>query len=975
MSTLSGFNTWDDVAVYIEETMGITYTDDPTSWVEAMKELTKGYKYVSVVNDVTGETTTQLMKEDLVSGVGEIHVGSNVSSASSVSGGGAKSAPTAKSIITNNSGGGTAVITDEATGVKDTGLINGVTGMGIISGLIQIYGLIHTGVQIANAQVWKDMSNYVYGTNFDNDTPLERVIEFLGNKIVNTVTDITSEGDLIVSIPDSIAEKMYNFLSNHMIAYHTPGVYPGYEGLDVLYNFIQRTLVLSRPDLYTIANYISVTNPTDTLLMRAMEITDDLLKEQASNFVQQIIGRGYNMPANVGSAFVDSFNGTMAYLKEQSVDAVDGATLLRADFKLDRGNSAPAIDVPIALSELYVDIYCCRDDRVPKTVEDNKTYYNVNFYNSVPDLPPLAPGYSYQQGDCVKYLMPGKTGESANDYAYYMTIPDPVGVGYRRSWNVSITFPSNEKTMVYSEEEQNRSSGYTNGFPRFLTNFPQDYLIVTPPRGITRGYNNMGYTGYGESYMPDDYLVNAGFRSKNDADGNPEKHPDPNKTKEEQYPELTNKKQQANPQKVMVSDMPVVQNNITDYVPTSVPFGSENTNRLIEHGMNNPNDPESYQDNRPQEDKLTGKINTSDPVSGYNEATENVIKQYDESRNDPTHYPDPIPANEPNPQYPTNPPSETEGDTGDSPTPADLPGVTASGMVSVYNPTKEQIKNFSAWLWTDNVIENLKKILANPVDAIIGLHIMYATPVTGSLENIICGYLDSGVQAKVVTQQYIDVDCGYVTIPEYYGNVFDYEPYTTVHIYLPFVGIQALKANDVVGKDLYVSYGVDVLTGTCLARLTTKKGSSEICCYQFAGNCAVQIPLTGGNYAEIIKSIASMAVGVAGSVVTANPLPAIGGIISGAMGGSFDVSKSGSLGANAGVMGIRKPYVIITRKIAYEAAGYSQFYGFPANKTVILGNCSGYTRVKSVHIETIPVATDNEKTEIETLLKQGVVIR
>ena len=231
------------------------------------------------------------------------------------------------------------------------------------------------------------------------------------------------------------------------------------------------------------------------------------------------------------------------------------------------------------------------------------------------------------------------------------------------------------------------------------------------------------------------------------------------------------------------------------------------------------------------------------------------------------------------------------------------------------------------------------------------------------------------VPAKVVTKQFTEISCGSVVVPEFYGNVFDYEPYTQIHMYLPFVGIVAIKANDVVGKKVTVKYGIDVLTGTCLAMVNTEKGDSNIQCYQFAGNCAVQIPLTGGNYAGIIRSLASMAVGVAGSVLTGNPLPAIGGVIGGAMGASLDVSHSGSLGANAGVLGIRKPYIIITRRIAYEAQGYNQFYGFPANMTVTLGSCRGYTRVKSVHIDSIGKATDTEKTEIETLLRQGIIIK
>lgn len=409
---------------------------------------------------------------------------------------------------------------------------------------------------------------------------------------------------------------------------------------------------------------------------------------------------------------------------------------------------------------------------------------------------------------------------------------------------------------------------------------------------------------------------------------------------------------------------------VKNFVPANIPMQPTDTDKIINNGVNVSSD--SYNDD--QDANQNGQDTpTNNPIENFNDSVNESIDDYNSSDVDPEHAPDPSP--DPLPEYPPDPPDDPKGDSGDTPDPADMPGMTASGMVSVYNPTKEQIINFSAWLWSSNFFDNFLKLLQNPLEAIIGLHIMYATPITGTPANIVVGYLDSGVSSKVVTQQYIDIDCGTVNIPEYYGDVLDYEPYVHVHIYLPFVGMVSLKPNDVIGKTVNVTYGVDVLTGTCLARITVDKGSSSMQLYQFPGNCAVQIPLTGGNYAGMIRALASMAVGVAGSVVTANPLPAIGGVIGGATSASLDVSHGGSLGANAGAMGIRKPYIIITRRSAYDASNYNQYYGYPTNKTVSIGSCKGYTRIKSVHIDTIARATDSEKTEIETLLKQGVIIK
>lgn len=409
-------------------------------------------------------------------------------------------------------------------------------------------------------------------------------------------------------------------------------------------------------------------------------------------------------------------------------------------------------------------------------------------------------------------------------------------------------------------------------------------------------------------------------------------------------------------------------NAVSNYIPANIPMSPTDTDKIINNGVNKGTNSYNDDQNATQNGQDTPSRN---PIDNFNESTQNNINDYNDSDVNPNSAPQPAP--QPLPDYPYNPPTDTEGDTGDTPTTPQIGGVTASGMVSVYNPTKQQLIDFSAWLWSPNFLDNFLKIFANPMDAIIGLHIMYATPISSGSEHIVAGYLDSGVSSKVVTQQYSKLDCGTVNVPEYYGNATDYEPYTTVHIYLPFIGIMPLRANDVLGKRVKLEYGIDALTGTCLATITSIKGDSEIACYTFAGNCAVQIPVSGGNYAEMIKALSGFIVAGAGAIATGNPILALGAGAS-FMSGNTSVQHSGSIGSNAGACGIRKPYLIITRKKAYDAQNYQHYYGFPANNHVTLNSCKGYTQVKSCHVESIYRATDNEKQEIESLLKEGVII-
>lgn len=328
-----------------------------------------------------------------------------------------------------------------------------------------------------------------------------------------------------------------------------------------------------------------------------------------------------------------------------------------------------------------------------------------------------------------------------------------------------------------------------------------------------------------------------------------------------------------------------------------------------------------------------------------------------------------IVPNIPTPQDPTI-------DGGDTPTPI-IPsiGAQATGFVALYNPTQSQLSAFSQYLWSNDFIENFKKLFSNPMDAIIGLHLIYATPSRGSDAEIVCGYSHSGVMSKTVNSQYIEIDCGSIKVNRYFGNVLDYAPYTKLQVYLPFVGIVDLDTNEIMNGTLNIKYRIDVLTGSCLARLKITRGDYKAELYNFAGNCAVQLPISGGSYSGIIANAIGVAGSIGATIASGGSLAPVlvGSAVSSAVNSHTNVSHSGSLGSNAGALGIMKPYLIITRPKPAEANNFNEFYGKPSNKTVRLSSCSGYTRIKEVHVDNI-VATDNELSEIEQLLKEGVII-
>lgn len=358
------------------------------------------------------------------------------------------------------------------------------------------------------------------------------------------------------------------------------------------------------------------------------------------------------------------------------------------------------------------------------------------------------------------------------------------------------------------------------------------------------------------------------------------------------------------------------------------------------------------------------------------------------------------------------------GDSGSSPSPLPEPPFSSTaGLITVYNPTASELISFAHWLWVTYADATIDKIWNNPFDGIIGLHELYATPSIGTRMNIRSGFLVSDTVANSVPDRYTEINCGSAVIPEYYGNYLDYSPYSKAYIYLPFIGIQEVSVDDIVGHAVNITYRVDSYNGSCIALVTVAKMGYNNTIYQFNGNCSVELPIAGGSQASIkagymmaaaqqqaaaIAGNAAMKAGVA-SAIGNGVGSLLGGHIGGAISGAVSpiasgmatakqqeayananalqsvvtakssVQHSGSFGASYGAMGFKKPYIIIQSPIQVKVMNYNLEYGFPAHKYVRVGDCEGFLRVREVHVES-STATDDEKALIEQMLKSGVYV-
>lgn len=308
----------------------------------------------------------------------------------------------------------------------------------------------------------------------------------------------------------------------------------------------------------------------------------------------------------------------------------------------------------------------------------------------------------------------------------------------------------------------------------------------------------------------------------------------------------------------------------------------------------------------------------------------------------------------------------------------DLPtgGAINSGAIHAHLISAQSLQTIMGKLWSNSIFDIMttwQKSIQDPMDAVVSLHALPVIPSITTAKNVLIGNFDTEVPTPVINSQYVEVDCGHITIKEYWGSALDYSPYTEFEIFLPFIGIKALKIEDVMKSTIHIKYHVDILTGELICYI--KCGQSVL--YHYNGNCKMTIPLTSKSTDALQKTLLSAGAMGAGLINPAASGAALAGMaISSAANVAASktrTSRSGDISGAVSLMDDFVPYVIIHRPVQSLASNYNKFKGYPSNITYILSSLSGYTEVEHVHLTGIK-ATDTELQEIENLLKSGVII-
>jgi len=223
-----------------------------------------------------------------------------------------------------------------------------------------------------------------------------------------------------------------------------------------------------------------------------------------------------------------------------------------------------------------------------------------------------------------------------------------------------------------------------------------------------------------------------------------------------------------------------------------------------------------------------------------------------------------------------------------------------------------------------------KDVSGNTVDYGQYISALYRIPVdlsniTGDTSNIMLGQYDSMVASTLLNQYLLDIDGGAITIPEKFHNAYDYLT-TECILHLPFLDEINLPPHYVVNQTINIKYKLDLYSGTLTANIYSSYLNSIVA--STSGVIVTNIPFIQKQTDNVVNSLTN---------VFTNLIPTA--------------------------------FMEVTRNIPYDNVN---IYGKECVDFDMIGNKTGYLKCDNVSLVT--KATKNEKDEIVSLLKDGIIL-
>ena len=265
----------------------------------------------------------------------------------------------------------------------------------------------------------------------------------------------------------------------------------------------------------------------------------------------------------------------------------------------------------------------------------------------------------------------------------------------------------------------------------------------------------------------------------------------------------------------------------------------------------------------------------------------------------------------------------------------DTRGLNLNDVYTAVTAPKTMTSFVHLYKTNDNELSALAKarfkdVSGSTVDYGQYISALYRIPVdlsniTGDTSNIMLGQYDSMVASTLLNQYLVDIDGGKIIIPEKFNNAYDYLN-TECILHLPFLDDINLPPHYVVNQTINIKYKLDLYSGTLTASIYSSYPNSIVA--NTSGIIVTNIPFIQKQTDNVVNELTK---------VFTNLIPTA--------------------------------FMEVTRNIPYDNVN---IYGKECVDFDMIGNKTGYLKCDNVSLVT--KATKNEKDEIMSLLKDGIIL-
>lgn len=247
-----------------------------------------------------------------------------------------------------------------------------------------------------------------------------------------------------------------------------------------------------------------------------------------------------------------------------------------------------------------------------------------------------------------------------------------------------------------------------------------------------------------------------------------------------------------------------------------------------------------------------------------------------------------------------------------------------STFVNLYRVTNSEMKQLAVARFVDS--EGTTIDYGEFITQLYVLPFEISRDIIGERDNIILGNYDSKVESTMLIDSKLYINGGLITVPNKYNNVYDYLN-TTCTLRLPFFNPIILDVDNVIDKTIAIQYIIDLYSGNCTVNISSSFTGEII--HSETTNIVTQIPFIQKQNNSIVNQL-----------------------------------------SNVNENLIDTAFIEIVRNIPYYA---NDIFGKATIVFDTVGSVTGYCEISDIQL--ITTATNEEKEEIETLLKNGVFIK